>query len=103
MYDGPTRDSPVLGRHCGNDLPPQYLSSGNQMMVVMRTDGIQSAKGFKALYNVACGARITVSDSGVLGTSATLSLRENLFNCTWILVAEDPGNYLKIFSFSHKN
>lgn len=92
IYDGPTTDSRLLGAHCRNELPPSYVTTSNEMLVVMRTDRILSAKGFKASYHKACGARIVVRDQGYIvpATSYTTDLNDN-WNCEWILVAEDPG------------
>ncbi|RLU24405.1 hypothetical protein DMN91_002494 [Ooceraea biroi] len=70
VFDGPTKDDPLLGTHCHNQLPPAYISSSNQMLVVMRTDSIISAKGFKARYTRSCGARIIVKDHGFLTPSS---------------------------------
>lgn len=63
------------------------------MLVVMRTDSIISAKGFKAQYATTCGARIIVKDYGFLTHPPNYI---NNVNCTWILIAEDPGNQISI-------
>lgn len=63
------------------------------MLVVMRSDSFLTAKGFKADYQRACGATIKVKDHGILSTSSSLFLRESATNCSWILIAEDPGNF----------
>lgn len=78
---------------CRNDLPPPYVSTANEMLVVMKTDSIISAKGFKAQYTRACGARIIVKDQGYLtpATSYTADGMQKDMNCTWTLIAEDPG------------
>lgn len=86
IFDGPSKDDYLLGTHCRNQLPPSYVSTGNEMLIVMRSDSIISAKGFKATYKAACGARIIVKDQGFLAESSS-----NILNCTWILVAENPG------------
>lgn len=92
IYDGPTTESPLLGIHCGNELPPSYESTSNEMLVVMRTDRILGAKGFQAQYRKNCGARIIVRDQGYVvpySTYTTDALSDG--SCTWILVAEDQG------------
>ncbi|XP_017881696.1 cubilin [Ceratina calcarata] len=106
VYDGPTKNSPLMGRHCRTAIPPPYLSTANEMLIVMRTDGILSAKGFKAKYAKACGARITIKDDepGYLTPSMSYTLSEpfesNELNCTWILVAENPADHVTV-TFSH--
>lgn len=79
-----------MGTYCRNQLPPSYVSTSNEMLIVMRSDSIISAKGFKARYKTACGARIIVKDQGFL-TESSGNMNNDLFNCTWILVAENPG------------
>ena len=91
IYDGNTREAPVLGTHCqSSDQVISYISSGHQMLVVMRTDALVSAKGFKAEYNRTCGARIEVDESGSIRSSSTLHTMSST-NCSWILYAKDPG------------
>ncbi|EZA59389.1 Cubilin [Ooceraea biroi] len=101
VFDGPTKDDPLLGTHCHNQLPPAYISSSNQMLVVMRTDSIISAKGFKARYTRSCGARIIVKDHGFLTPSSDyISTDTHNPNCTWTLIAEDPADHVTI-TFTH--
>ncbi|XP_054002675.1 cubilin [Hylaeus anthracinus] len=102
IYDGPTKDSPLMARLCKNMLPPPYVASSNEMLVVMRSDGIISAKGFKARYNRACGARIIVKDQGYLTPARSYTSEEvdDNWNCTWILIAEDPGDHITL-TFTH--
>ncbi|XP_014475365.1 PREDICTED: cubilin [Dinoponera quadriceps] len=97
IFDGPTQNDPLLGTHCHNQLPPSYVSTGNQMLVAMRTDTIISAKGFKAAYSRACGARITVRDHGFL-TNPDMHIGGT--NCTWILIAENPADHVTL-TFTH--
>ncbi|XP_035743302.1 cubilin-like [Vespa mandarinia] len=99
IFDGPTKDNYLMGTYCRNQLPPSYVSTGNEMLVVMRSDSIISAKGFKARYKAACGARIIVKDQGLL-TESSGNMNNDLFNCTWILVAENPADHVTI-SFTH--
>ncbi|EFN89302.1 Cubilin, partial [Harpegnathos saltator] len=97
IFDGPTKDDALLGTHCRNQLPPSYISTGNQMLVVMRTDSIISAKGFKAQYSRACGARITVKDHG---SFTYPNDNGDNGNCTWILTAENPADHVTL-TFTH--
>lgn len=62
------------------------------MLVVMQSDSIISAKGFKAQYTRACGARIIVKDHGFLTPPTSHSDMQDDNKCTWTLIAENPGN-----------
>ncbi|KAK2582770.1 hypothetical protein KPH14_005035 [Odynerus spinipes] len=68
------------------------------MLVAMRSDNIISAKGFKARYTTACGARIIVKDQGFLVPSREMT--NGAFNCTWILMAENPADHVTV-TFTH--
>ncbi|KAI4473303.1 hypothetical protein M0802_016189, partial [Mischocyttarus mexicanus] len=95
IFDGPSKEDYLMGTHCRNGIPPSYVSTSNQMLVVMRSDSIVSAKGFKATYKTACGARIIVKDQGFIsGTSKNLD--KNIINCTWILAAENPADHVTL-------
>ncbi|KAG7199007.1 hypothetical protein KM043_013159 [Ampulex compressa] len=100
IFDGPTRDDPLLGTHCRNDLPPPYVSTSNQMLVVMRSDSLVSAKGFKAQYTRACGARIIVKENGYITSPVSHTAALEAANCTWTLITEDPADHVTLI-FSH--
>ena len=51
VYNGIYRDSPRIGRYCGDSPPAVVQSSGNTAKVVFRTDGSVSNGGFRATYN----------------------------------------------------
>lgn len=67
------------------------------MLVAMRTDNMITAKGFKAQYVRACGARIIVKDHGFLTPSSGYTNIQDDTNCTWTLIAENPGEYNSTF------
>ena len=50
IRDGGTPDSPLVGRYCGQDLPPNYASTGNQLFIKFRTDVSINHAGFRAEY-----------------------------------------------------
>lgn len=88
-----------MGTHCHEiDALPFYVSSGNQMLVVMRTDALVTAKGFMAQYNRTCGARIIVDGEGNIQSSKTLHTSDSLLNCTWILSAKDSGKIISLLN-----
>lgn len=96
IYDGPSQDAPVLGSHCRNELPPSYISSSNEMLVVMRTDATVAAKGFKASYNIACGARIVTNGQGILPMDSAIGLHSEIVNCSWTIIAQDPEDHVTL-------
>jgi hypothetical protein len=49
IYDGPTRNSPLLKRFCSQSQE-QIISTGSSMLVVFRTDYSQGGRGFHARY-----------------------------------------------------
>lgn len=98
IFDGPSHDNFMLGSFCKTQLPPTIFSTGNTMLVVMRSDSLLSAKGFKAEYNRACGARIITNDTGELSVASNLHLRDpnEAANCTWIITAADPSDHITL-------
>ncbi|XP_046746481.1 cubilin-like [Diprion similis] len=96
IYDGSTRDSRLLATHCDNRLPPSYISSSNSLLVVMRTDAHMQAKGFKARYDMACGARIVTRKAGTITMNSAIGSHRDLVNCTWTIIAEDPADHVTL-------
>uniref|UniRef100_A0A8C9SDT7 CUB domain containing protein 2 n=1 Tax=Scleropages formosus TaxID=113540 RepID=A0A8C9SDT7_SCLFO len=50
LFDGPTVTHRHLGNYCGNDLPPDTVTTSNQLLVVFRSDFNIGGRGFKAYY-----------------------------------------------------
>ncbi|KZC14141.1 Cubilin [Dufourea novaeangliae] len=102
IYDGATRNSPLMATLCRNTLPPSFISSANEMLIVMKSDSIVSAKGFQAMYTTACGARMIVKDQGYLTPTWTHNniIDDLVENCTWTLIAEDPEDHVTLI-FTH--
>ncbi|KAJ8911951.1 hypothetical protein NQ315_012762 [Exocentrus adspersus] len=51
IYDGPSPESPSLGRHCGAKLPHLIVSSGNQLYMSFRSDASVQRAGFWATHS----------------------------------------------------
>lgn len=50
LYDGDTPDSFTLGRFCGSKIPHPLLATGNQMLMVFKSDASVQRKGFSASH-----------------------------------------------------
>ena len=59
MREGRNQDSPLVGRYCGSDIPPKYLSEGNEVFVRFKTDHSVSHTGFRISYVTSCGGTFT--------------------------------------------
>lgn len=55
VRDGPFGFSPMLGRYCGQQSPPDIRSSGRYLWIKFVTDGELEAVGFSANYNFTAG------------------------------------------------
>ena len=51
IYDGVSSTSPMLGRYCGDSLPPSQISSSNHLFIYFYSDNSGSGTGFKLEYN----------------------------------------------------
>ncbi|XP_054274028.1 cubilin-like isoform X2 [Macrosteles quadrilineatus] len=99
VYDGDSINDPVLLTHSGNVLPqPAYvISTSNSLLVRHKADGSLTAKGFSAMYSLACGARISANGSGTFTLDHVVSgshpgKEDYSPNCTWYIIAEDPAD-----------
>ena len=53
VYDGATTGATKLGNengYCGTSMPPSFVSSGNELLIVFKTDGSSTRKGFEFTY-----------------------------------------------------
>lgn len=58
-----------------------------------------AAKGFMAQFRRACGARIIVKDHGFLTPPTSYNDEHDNTNCTWTLIAENPGKHKSMHQF----
>ena len=52
IHEGRTEETPLVGRYCGNTLPPDYVSSGNEIYIRFKTDHSVSGTGFRIRYDL---------------------------------------------------
>lgn len=80
-----------MGKICGNDISPNttFASTGNQMLVVMKTDFSQELKGFMAHFVTACGSNLLVKESGLINAK---NMGEwSTPHCNWTFTTETQG------------
>lgn len=65
IYDGPSEESPLVGKFCGTIYPKFYVSSSNTLYFIFRSDYSVSGEGFKISYNALCQQTL-YADSGVI-------------------------------------
>ena len=58
IYDGGSSSSSMMGKYCGNSIPPSHVSSSNEIMINFYSDGAVTEAGFKMEYNL-LGKQIT--------------------------------------------
>ena len=52
IYDGGSSSSPMMGKYCGNSIPPSHVSSSNEVLIQFKSDGSGfPTAGFKLEYN----------------------------------------------------
>ena len=50
VYDGGTTTAPLLGNYCGTTKPPTLRSSGNKLLIVLKSNAMANSKGFQLSY-----------------------------------------------------
>ncbi|XP_063636066.1 cubilin-like [Cydia splendana] len=66
IYDGPSPDSRLYGKFCGNTYPKtSFISSSNSVFIKFQTDYNIASAGFKITYESICQHTI-IGDSGVI-------------------------------------
>ncbi|GLH16386.1 Dorsal-ventral patterning protein tolloid [Gryllus bimaculatus] len=93
LYDGDSSDEYTLGRFCGSKMPFPILASGNQMLMVFKSDASVQRKGFFATHSTACGGHLRATRRVKhLYSHAKYGDHnyENGASCDWTIEA-DPG------------
>ncbi|XP_062436363.1 deleted in malignant brain tumors 1 protein-like [Rhea pennata] len=91
VYDGRLPGGPLLGTVCSNNHH-EFLSSGNELAVLFRSDGSVTRKGFRAFYNsslpnttpasYSCGGLLSYS-SGTLQSPFYPGNYPDNADCVW--------------------
>ncbi|MFH1296774.1 MAG: C10 family peptidase [Bacteroidota bacterium] len=101
VYNGSTTSDPVIGNYSGDQLPPEIVAPGNQLLITFETTGNPPANGFLANYK----ANLPVWCSGITNIKADTaeisdgSLEFNYYNstlCKW-KVETESGEPLTIY------
>ena len=52
IYDGGSSTSPMMGKYCGDSIPPSHVSSSNEILIHFEADYYNgNTYGFKMEYN----------------------------------------------------
>ena len=53
IYDGDSSISPMMGKYCGDSIPPSHVSSSNEMLIQFQSDEWMDGfhGGFQMEYN----------------------------------------------------
>ena len=100
VRDGPGPGAPVIGRHCGRDLPQDVTSHGSSLHVSLQRgqeDVSAAPYRFRAVYRVAstgCGGNLT-SDSGRIASPGYPESSPPGAECEW-RVSASPGNTVSL-------
>jgi hypothetical protein len=43
----------MIGKYCGDSIPPSYVSSSNEILIHFQSDGFATRTGFKMEYHPA--------------------------------------------------
>ncbi|XP_032350243.1 CUB domain-containing protein 2 isoform X2 [Camelus ferus] len=98
IYNGASGDQGnLLGRFCGQVLPPPFTSSWHVMSVVFHSDKHVASRGFSAGYQKdVCGGVLT-GLSGVLTSPEYPNNYPNNVECRWVIRAAGPATIKLVF------
>ncbi|TRY87530.1 hypothetical protein DNTS_007088 [Danionella cerebrum] len=96
LFDGPTVKHPHLGNYCGNEKPPNILTTSNQLLVVFKSDFNIGGRGFKAYYYSGECQQTLKSISGNITSPHYPDIYPNNINCQWT-ISLAAGYRIKIF------
>ena len=51
MYDGGLSTSPMMGKYCGDSIPPSLVSSSNEILIHFHSDYSETEAGFQMEYH----------------------------------------------------
>ncbi|MCD4730102.1 MAG: C10 family peptidase [Bacteroidales bacterium] len=90
IYDGPANNYPLLGSFSGSTLPPQIISSGNEVLISFSTNGTVTESGwllnYESVYPVFCNQMQTyTAPTDTISDGSGQFYYQNSTNCMWML------------------
>ena len=64
IYDGDSSTSPIIGKYCGDSIPPSHISSSNKVLIRFQADSLYTAAGFQLEYNPTGKQNLTIQNRG---------------------------------------
>ncbi|XP_066485218.1 cubilin [Tiliqua scincoides] len=99
VYDGNSTNAKMLGKFCGNEIPPSVRSTGDSLYVKLRTDYSLGGGGFLASYEQICqGVVIANRSQGILESLNYPNNYPRNAYCNWT-IQTTAGNTLN-YSFT---
>ena len=95
VRDGPSHVSPLIGRYCGNVLPPAVTSSDSVIWIRFHSDSTTARSGFNARVQAVetpCGFRPLVNateEAQVLKSPNYPNPYPSNLHCRWIIQLPD--------------
>ncbi|KAM5158320.1 cubilin [Mantella aurantiaca] len=97
IRDGPSSDSPLIGKYCGPEVPPPAYSTQRSLYVKFVTDASTTNHGFLASYSSlfeGCGGTLTTPE-GTISSPGHPSVYPHGVRCTWLILVP-PGNLIQL-------
>jgi len=94
VYDGASESAEVLGTYTGTDIPATLSSSGNQLLVVLQSNGESTMDGFLAEYSSqtptwCSGMTVLTDPTGEISDGSFDFNYDNSSMCKWMIT---PAN-----------
>ena len=97
IYDGASSTSPMIGKYCGDSIPPSHVSSSNEVLIHFHSIAYYGKKaGFKMEYN-------PLGNTKFKTTLNTMEIIRVLFISRWIFFyVEHQKLTLSLYLFPRK-
>ncbi|XP_075068011.1 cubilin [Mixophyes fleayi] len=97
LRDGPSSESPLIGKYCGPEVPPPAYSTQRRLYVKFVTDASATNRGFTATYRSlieGCGGTFT-SPEGTITSPGYPAVYPHGIRCVWFISVQ-PGNLMRL-------
>ncbi|CAH8630358.1 unnamed protein product [Schistosoma guineensis] len=85
IRDGYYSGSPLIGRYCGQNLPPQLISTGSRLWLEYRRSAGSMTTGFIADYEAICGGELQMEEGTLTSPNYPEFYRPSK-ECVWQIV-----------------
>ncbi|KAL5273336.1 hypothetical protein ACFFRR_000221 [Megaselia abdita] len=104
IHNGPSRESPLIGKFCGNEIPKVIPSFTNHLYLRFKSDSSIESSGFQIEYeqtSTGCGGKLDSYEGSIHSPQYPAVISDDM-QCDWFITV-NPGSTIDFSITGHRD